>query len=343
MAEKTVPDRQDHYAAVLALTDLTTPHAVRAAVGLHLPRLVEAGACSVETLAARSGAHPRAVKSLVGYLTAKGVFAEPQPGVVALTPVGRLLAADRATAMLDPGEAGGHLSQVWSGLPHAVRTGSAAYPAVFGRPLWDALGRDPALAASFDRYMASWAEQWIPDVVRARDWSAVRRVVDVGGGIGRLLCALLAANPGLQGTLVELPRVAERGRDALATAGLAERGRVVEGSLFAPMPPGSDIYILAQVLHDWPDREAVRILQRCTDAARPGGKVLLIERLVATSPSLAHLRSDLFMLSLFGGAERSLVEFTALADSAGLEIRATGDIGHDLSFIECAPKEPNSQ
>lgn len=327
---------------MLALTDLATPHAVRAAVGLGLPKLVVEGVDTLDALAERSGGRPRAIRSLVAFLQARGVFTQPAPGRVGLTAIGRVLAGERAVLNLDPGEAASHLAQAWPGLMHAVRTGESGYRAVFGRSLWQATAADPALAAGFDRYMAAWAEQWIPDVAAARDWSTAGHVVDVGGGAGRLLCALLAVTPALTGTLVEMEGAAERGRAALEAAGLADRGAVTVGSFFDPLPPGHDLYILAQVLHDWPDAEAVRILRHCADAARraPAGKgrVLLIERLVGDPPSPAHLRSDLFMLTLFGGAERSLAEFTALCDAARLDISATRPIGHDLSFIECTPR-----
>src|SRR5262249_45030198 len=152
-------------------------------------------------------------------------------------------------------------------------------------------------------------------------------VIDVGGGAGRLLCALLQAHRALRGTLVELSGAAMRGRDALAAAGVADRGTGVEGSFFDPLPAGGGIYLLAQVIHDWPDADAVKILRRCAEAARPTGRVLLVERLVEAEPSADHARMDLFMLVLFGSGERSLAEFTALANAAGLEITATGPIG----------------
>ncbi len=347
---------QETFAAMLALTDLATPHAVRAAVGLGLPKLVLEGVDTIEELAARSGGRPRAVRNLVAFLETRGVFTRPASGRVGLTPVGRMLASDRAALNLDPREAAGHLAQAWPGLMHAIRTGSSGYEAVFGRSLWQATAADPALAAGFDRYMAGWAGQWIPTVVAARDWSTAGHVVDVGGGAGRLLCALLAATPSLTGTLVEMEGAAARGRSALREAGLATRGAVVVGSFFDPLPAGHDLYVLAQVIHDWPDADAVRILRNCGDAAgqvvagqvaagQPAagqptagkGRVLLIERLVGDPPSPAHLRSDLFMLALFGSGERTLPEFTALCDAAGLDIVATRPIGHDLSFIECMP------
>ncbi|MBS0222356.1 MAG: methyltransferase [Proteobacteria bacterium] len=337
MTELSPSDRATAQAELVSLADLTTPYVLRAAVGLGLPTLAKKGITTIEELAKRSGAPVRTVRSLVAYLTLKGVFVRSSGDNVELSAVGELLTTDQARIMLDPREVGSHLGLALSGLPPAARSGAAGYDAVAGRSFWQALDQDDALAASFDRYMAGWAAQWIPDVLAAYDWSKVARVVDVGGGDGRLLLALLSSYPELRGTLVELERAAKRGRDAFAGKGFADRSNVVVGSFFDPLPAGADLYILAQVIHDWPDDEAIRILRRCADAARPNGRVLLVERLVEPLPSLQHMRADLLMLALFGSGERSRPEFTRLADAAGLHLINTRTIGHDLSLIECVP------
>lgn len=328
----------DPDAALLALADIVTPFAIRVAVTLGLPRLITEGITAPATLATRTGAHPRALAGLVRYLVAKGIFVEAAPGSLALSPVGEKLLTPGARLMLSLDEAGGHMSLAWAGLLAAVRSGSAGYPAVFGRGFWETLDAEPALAASFDAYMAGWAAQWVPDVVHGRDWSSVRHVVDVGGGAGRLLTALLQAWPALRGTLVELPGSAARARAALNAADVADRATVVEGSFFDPLPCGGDVYLLAQVVHDWPDADAIRILRRCAEAARPGGRVLLVERLVDETPGADAARMDLFMLVLFGGAERSRAGFAALADAADLALADIRPAGHGLHFLECTPR-----
>jgi len=336
MSEVSSSDRAAAQAELISLADLTTPYALRAAVGLGPPTLVKQGITSIELLTDRSGAPIRVVRSLAAYLTLKGVFARPSAVSIALTAVGELLTTDQARIMYDPQEVGSHLSLALSGLPQAARTGAAGDDAVAGRSFWRTLDQDRALGASLDRYMAGWAAQRIPDVL-AYDWSTVGHVVDVGGGDGRLLLVLLSRNTGLKGTLVELASATERGREALASKGLTDRSHVVVGSFFDSLPKGADLYILAQVIHDWPDDEAVRILRRCADATRPNGRVLLAERVVEPTPSLQHLRADLLMLALFGSGERSRPEFMTLASAAGLQIVHTRTIGHDLSFIECVP------
>lgn len=337
MDDSSTPARAAAHATLVSLADLTAPYAIRAAVGLNLPPLVKQGVTTIERLAERSGAPVRSVRRLVDYLMLKGVFVRPSAGGIALTAVGELLTTEQARLMLDPREVGGQLGLALSTLPQAARTGIAGYDTMAGRSFWQALAGDARLAASFDRYMAGWATQWIPDVLAARDWSKIGHVVDVGGGDGRLLAALLSENKGLHGTLVELEGSAERARQTFEQAGLTGRSNVHVGSFFEPLPAGGDLYMLAQVIHDWSDADAARILRRCADAARPKGQVLLIERLVEPIPSIAHLRADLLMLALFGGGERDRGEFTKLLESAGLRLADARTIGHDLSMIECIP------
>jgi SAM-dependent methyltransferase len=337
MSRSSESDRAEAQAALIALADLTTPYAVRAAVGLGLPTLVKDGLTTIEELTDRCDAPIRSVRSLVNFLTLKGVFVQSPSGSIALTAVGDMLTMEQARLMLDPREIGSQFGLALSALPQAASSGGAGYDIVAGRSFWQTLERDAALAASFDRYMAGWAAQWIPDVLAAQDWSKVCHVVDVGGGDGRLLAALLSANGQLKGTLVELKDAARQALDAFARSGLGDRSSVVVGSFFEALPVGGDVYILAQVIHDWPDDDAVRILRRCSDAARPEGRVLLVERLVDAKPSLHHLRSDLLMLALFGSGERDRSDFTRLFAASGLRLLDARAIGHDLTLIECAP------
>lgn len=157
----SLSERAAAQAELMSLADLTTPYALRAAVGLGLPMLVKDGTTTIEELADCSGAPVRAVGRLVAYLTLKGVFIRPTADIVALTAVGDLLTTEQARIMLDPREIGSHLSLALSGLPHGARTGAAGYDAVAGRSFWQTLEQDRALAASFDRYMAGRAAQWI--------------------------------------------------------------------------------------------------------------------------------------------------------------------------------------
>jgi len=147
---------------------------------------------------------------------------------------------------------------------------------------------------------------------------------------------VLADRAGLRGTLVEQPATAERAREQLAAAGVGDRIRVVPGSFFDPLPAGADVYVLAQIVHDRPDDEAVAILRRAADAAGPGGRLLVIERLAEAG----HSQIGLLMLNLFGARERGRTAYAALATAAGLAVTDETALGNGLVALSLRPAAP---
>jgi hypothetical protein len=157
--------------------------------------------------------------------------------------------------------------------------------------------------------------------VAAYDFSGASTVVDVGGGRGALLIAILAANPGLRGILFDLLHVAESAETAVTTAGLRERCAVVGGDMFQEVPPGGDIYLLSRVIHDWDDERSVVILKNCRRAMGPGGRLLLIEDVIPPGDTPSHGKlMDLNMLVSLGGQERTEAEYRALCAAAGFTL-----------------------
>jgi hypothetical protein len=324
-----------------ALSDLATPYAIRVAATLRLADLIEAGARRPDELGERCGADPAALERLLRHLVAKGVFAQPEPGMFALTDLSRLLLTDQRNGGMRPWldiEGGlGRSDMALSRLLQVARTGRPVYESVFGRTFWDDLEADPERSRAFDALMAVQVSFVADEVTTAYDWSDVRHVVDVGGGTGTLLAALLTKHPALRGTLVDLPSVVETGRRDLIAAGLSDRCAFSPGSFFAPLPSDGDVYVLSRVLHDWNDDDAKAILCRCAEAAGATARVLVIEQLVAehgTSSSTTAL--DLRMLAVIGGQERSLDEYRTLADVAGLSLRENIVTRSGRSILEFA-------
>jgi hypothetical protein len=316
--------------AMRALSDLVTPYALRAAATLRLADLIEAGARSPVELAALSGCDAPALERLLRHLAAKGVFAQPEPGTFALTELSRQL--------LDVDGGLGRSDVALSGMLEAVRTGRPVYEGMFGRAFWADLETDHERSEAFDALMAVQVSLVADEVTTAYDWSQAGRVVDVGGGTGTLLATLLGKYPALLGTLVDLPSAVEAGQRNLTAAGLADRCSFSPGSFFAALPTDGDVYVLSRIIHDWSDRDATAILRRCAQAAGPAGRVLVIEQLVAgneTSPMTTTM--DLRMLAVFGGQERSLEQYNALASAAGLTLRANIGTKAGRSILEFGP------
>ena len=228
------------------------------------------------------------------------------------------------------------MAHAWNSLLSAVRTGRPAYHEVFGRPFWDDLQAHPDIAERFDALMGP-AGHGVPnpEVLVSGDWTGIQSVVDVGGGTGALLAEVLRAHPAVRGTLVDQPATIARADRMFREAGVADRVTLVAQSFFDPLPAGADLYLLKSVLSDWPDPEAVAILARCAEAARPAGRVVLVNDV---SPDRdGGPAPELLMLVLVGGRARCLTEFRPLARQAGLDVVAAGKQQSGRFTVECAP------
>jgi ubiquinone/menaquinone biosynthesis C-methylase UbiE len=213
-------------------------------------------------------------------------------------------------------------------LTHSVRTGEPAFRQAHGCGLWEYLDREPDAAMMFTESMARVAWANAAAIVHTYDFSRVQRLVDVGGGHGVLVRAVLEANPQMRAVVFDLPGVIKATRTYLADAGLADRCEAVAGDFFETVPDDGDAYMLSWILHDWDDRSAVRILANCRAAMRAGGRLLAVEMVVPSaaeprsSPDLDRLvkASDLEMLAVVGGRERTAAEYRELYRSAGFEL-----------------------
>jgi hypothetical protein len=321
------------------MADLFTPMAIRVAATLGLADHIAGGADSPSALARRTGSDPDALGRLLDHLVAVGLLRRRETGALALTDLGEQLRDEhpgRGRAWLDIDGPVGRAELSALGLLDSVRSGRPAFPAIHGRGFWEDLAARPSLAESFDDLMASRLRAEMAGVVSGYDWGALSHVVDVGGGNGTLLAAILTAHPGLRGTLVELPGAAEAAAPVLAAAGVAERCEILAGSFLDPLPAGADGYVLSGVLHDWDDEHASRILRRCAEACGATGRVIVIEEGVVDDASPSGLRTEmnLRMLAYTGGRERTIGELARLAAAAGLAIGAVHRATPHRSVVE---------
>lgn len=320
---------------IWALSDLCTPWCVHVVSTLRIPDHIAAGKTRIDDLAAASGSSSDSLHRVLRHLVGKGIFEEPTPGRFALNEPARALMESPMRLGLDLDRFGGRMAYAWGSLLTAVRTGAPAYHTVFGRPFWEDLQAHPEISASFDALMGPGHGRPDPEVLVTGGWDSVRTVVDVGGGTGSLLAEILRARPTVRGTLVDLPPTVARSGEIFQAAGLAECLTTVGQSFFDPLPAGADLYLLKSVLPDWPDREAMAILTRCAEAARPSGRIVVLSGVspddgIGPSPAL-------LMMVLVGGKDRSLSEFRELAGASGLEVHAAERQQSGRFVVECRP------
>jgi hypothetical protein len=319
---------------------MITGHWVSQIVGtiaeLGVMDALAAGPSTPEAVAPRVGAEPRALARLLRAAAAVGVVTHDAQGRYAATPLGETLRAGEPgslAGMAIAETAPGHWLP-WGRLVDAVRTGSRQTPATLGDEIFAYYAKNPAEAAHFTGAMANLAGLAAAELARVLDCRSAKRVIDVGGASGTLVAALLRANSGLEGMILELPHVVADARAAMDAAGLAQRCEVVAGDFFARVPD-ADIYVMKQILHDWDDAQCVKILRNCAAAMRPGGRVVLVEMVIPDDgrPSLAQLM-DVNMLVMLPGQERTRSEYAKLFEAAGLRLERLSETHSPFQVIE---------
>jgi len=317
-----------------ALSDLQTPWCLHVVATLRIAEHIAAGATTVDALSIAAGCDAEALHAVLSYLASKGVFQETTPGTFALNEAARGLLDPGLRLGLDLDGIGGRMARAWGTLLSYVRTGAPAYRDVFGLPFWEDLDAHPDVSASFDALMGP-AGHGTPDpALQLTDgWDGVQTAVDVGGGTGAFLAEILRTRPAIRGILVDLPRTVARSGELFEAAGVADRVTTIGQSFFDPLPAGQDLYLLKKVINDWPDAEAAAILSRCAEAARPSGRVVVLD---SVSPDRAP-RALVVEMVLVGGKRRSVAKFEELARAAGLTVQSAGWQTAGRFVVECRP------
>jgi DNA-binding HxlR family transcriptional regulator len=314
------------------------------AAKLGLADLLKDGPRSCEDLAQSTGTHAASLYRVLRALASAGVFAEDDQRRFTLTPLAATLQTDapgslRAWAILVLGE---ERYRAWGDLMHSVRTGEVAFDHVFGMGVWEYGARHPEHGKILDEAMANLLAAYNASVLAGYSFSTIRKTVDVGGGDGSLIIGLLQANPGMTGVLFDLPHVAEKAKKRIADVGLTSRCEVVAGDALASVPSGGEAYVLSRIMDSWDDEHATAILKNCRRAMTPKAKLLLVERVlpvrVEYSAAVQPLvMSDLNMMVITGGRERTAIEFGALVEATGFRLTKIIPSQSVMSVIECAP------
>jgi len=323
--------------------------ALHAVAVLRIPDHLRSGPRTLSDLAAATRTQTSALRRLMRALSEEGIFAADDRDEFSLTPLGATLRTDvpdslHAWALLMLGEVN---AGAWDDLMYSVRTGGSAFDHHYGMDLWRYCAAHPQYAELFDSAMAGFTKTYVAEVLRSYSFSDFTEIVDVGGGDGSLLMSILHQYPEIRGTVYDLPDVADRTLRRIAETGLAHRCWAVGGDATAQVPPGADGYILSRVLHDWHDDDARRILTNCRTALAIGGRVLVIERALPDDSAPRTRRADrtnsdihmtdLNMLVMTTGRERTTGEYAQLFGAAGLELVNVVATGSALNVFEaCA-------
>jgi len=309
---------------------------VGVAVELQLPERLASGPRTAADLAAECGAHEPSLRRLLRTLVAMEVLAEDQPGRFGLTSFGEQLRADQlgpaARLFNSP-----LYWKSWMNLEHSVRTGERAFDFTHGMRDWDYYASHPEDGARFDAAMSANTLPVSRAVVAAHDFSRYGVIADIGGGDGTLLGEVLSSHPNVRGILFDRPDVIDRAKTRLHDAGVADRVDFVAGSFMDSVPSGAEAYLLKSIIHDWDDATAHTILERCRAAAKPGTRLLLVERVVPERAGLDTLEifiMDLNMLVNTGGQERTEDEYRGLLAAAGFRLERLVDTGAGHFVLE---------
>ena len=319
---------------------------VAAKLGLadHLQHRHATAAALAHTLGVNASALQRILRGLVSL----GVCAESAEGQFSLTSVGAYLRSDHPDSLQPRLLFNGEVQYaLWTEALATVQTGEAASQRLFGMPFYDYLARHPAVGVLFDRTMASAVRYRHRPVVDAYDFGQFRTIVDVGGGNGALLVEILTAYPHPTGIVFDLPRLADGVRQTLAAAGLTARCRFIGGNALEGVPAGGDAYLLANLVLNWEDEEAIVALHHCRQGLAPQGKLVLVDWLIPAAHEPREgfrfwdtVMTDLVMLVTYGsqrGRIRTRAEFQTLLRAAGFTLTAFVPTQASVWVIEAVP------
>ena len=310
------------------------------AAKLGIAALLKDGSKSVDELASNVGAHPRALYRVLRALASIGIFAEVGNRQFELTALGEPLqdqvpGSVRAMAIMY-GEEG--FWKPWGDLLNGVKTGDTAFNRVFGMSRLEYRERNAEAGTNFNKMMAAATVRTANTVIEAYDFSGVKRVIDLAGGRGALIAAILKKHPHVQGVLTDLPHVANEAKAFIELERLEDRCEIIGGDFFKSVPSGADIYILKSIIQDVEDDGVITILKNCRRAMGNHARLLIVDWIMPShgQPSPANVY-DVQMMVIGGGLLRTELEFGTLVEKGGFKLNRVLPTRSELSIIEGVP------
>lgn len=322
------------------VTGAFVAQAIQVAAELRIADALTEGPLALDDLADRVGADPDALGRLMRALISRGVFRQRRDGRYDLNALANVLRSDARFSMYGWARVVGSPQhrEHWSLLVESIKSGKAILPRVRGKEAFEYLRDEPELAKILDDTMTALSDLAAVAIVAGYDFGLYRTIVDVGGGQGGLLSEILAATPDVRGVLFDQPEVVAEASALLRQRGVEDRVRVEGGSFFDSVPSGGDAYVLKNVIHDWPDGQAVAILRNVRVAAGADATLLLVEMVLPEHHrDFAGKWVDLEMLLQANGRERAAAEYRDLLRQGGFRMTRVVQTASPFSVVEATP------
>lgn len=326
------------------ISGLLVSRTVYIVVKLGIPDLIGDQPKTAAEVAEAISMHEPSLYRLMSMLVSLGVFTRDENDHFALTPAGMTLRKDvpgslQAWALMQLDE---EHYQAWGDILHTIKTGETAFKHQFGMDIWQYRAQHLELSKLFDESMSNLMGVFNQALLESYDFSSIQQLVDIGGGDGSLLINVLKNNPHIKGTIFDAPHVAQGAIVRIKAAGLSDRCTIVGGDFFVSVPSGGDTYVLSRIIHDWDDEHGIEILKNCRKVMLPEHKLLLLERIIPaqidSSPkSQSIMKSDLNMMVMVGGQERSEAQYAKLLDASGFHLTRVISTRSVMSVIEAVP------
>jgi ubiquinone/menaquinone biosynthesis C-methylase UbiE len=310
--------------------------AVYVAAKLGIADLLVNGAKPVDELAKATETDAPSLYRVLRALASLGIFTEQNNRIFAMTPTAEPLRSDVPNSLRDVAIFMGEdwHWEVWGKTLHSVRTGKSAWAEIHDGQVFEYFETNPEASQIFNRAMSSFSGLATKAVVEAYDFTGIETLIDIAGGHGRMLTGVLEAHPSMRGVLFDLPHVIAGAREVVPTS-VSDRLEFATGDFFASVPSGGDAYIMKHIIHDWDDERALTILKNIKKAMKPGGRVLVVEAVIAEGNNQDFGKLlDIEMLVSPGGKERTAAEYEELFSRARLRLTRIVPTKSPYSVIE---------
>jgi hypothetical protein len=308
------------------------------AVKLGIPDILGEENKSIKDLAELTDTSAATLYRMMRALAGVGIFFELENRIFKNTTLSEGLMKDRLKSAVLMFQSPWHDS-IWENLQYSIQTGKPAFEKVFGESAFEWFGKNPEEATIFHEANSFKAASSHRVITEVYDFSGIKTLTDVGGGLGSLMIEILNANPHMKGVVAELLQVVPQLNGIIKENKLERRMSAVECDFFKKIPSSSDAYLFSHILHDWSDDKCITILKNCRKAIPAYGKLLIVEGIIPPGNEFSISKLlDLEVLLMGGGCERTENEFRSLLNKSGFKVSQVIRTEESISIIEGVPK-----